>query len=166
MQHGVNGQKADLTLQGVTVHICLLDSHFQRDDHIAQQCAAGLLVGVIVAVLSQGKGKHIGGTVFLAIDLVQSVDLIVADKGDADFGILPEMLRHQDCLAAAADEHSDSYRDPYFCLIVFYHDFYFWHDERSPFMRFHIYLNFFIFWQCRSNPFYRGCNCIMECLTQ
>ena len=29
MEHGVYCQEADLPLQGVAVHICLLDSHFQ-----------------------------------------------------------------------------------------------------------------------------------------
>ena len=46
-----------------------------------------------------------------------------------DLAVLPEMFCHQNRLTAAANEHTDSHRHPHFGLIIFYHDFYFWHDE-------------------------------------
>ena len=81
-----------------------------ENDHIAQQCTAGFLIGVIVPVLSQREREHVGGTVFLPIDPVQSADLCIADEGDTDFCVLPEMFCHQNRLTAATNEHTDSHR--------------------------------------------------------
>lgn len=55
----------------------------------------------------------------MPIDPVQSADLCIADEGDTDFCVLPEMFCHQNRLTAAANEHTDSHRHPHFGLIIF-----------------------------------------------
>ena len=85
----MNGQIADLALEGVAEALRLILGPFQRDGHVAQGQQTGLGVQILRHIgrkdpgckLEHGKGQHVRGTVNLARGIVDDPDpLIVGDK--------------------------------------------------------------------------------------
>ena len=110
MQHGVNGQEGDFTLQRMAVERCLLLSTFHADDDIPQHLAAVVLIHVVNAVFSQRKAQHIGGHRLVAVLIVQLCNGSVIHKSHADLSRLIEVLIFQHSIAGAADQDPQARR--------------------------------------------------------
>ena len=53
VEHRMNGQEANLTLQRMAVGLCLLYGCFHGDYHIAQQQRTCFLIDIVNAVLAE-----------------------------------------------------------------------------------------------------------------
>ena len=63
-------QIRDLTLQRMAVQLGLLHGALHRDDDVAQQLAAVVLVNVILAVFTEREAQNVGGGILVAVLLV------------------------------------------------------------------------------------------------
>ena len=117
-QHRMYRQIRDLTLQRMAVQLGLLHGALHRDDDVAQQLAAVVLVNVILAVFTEREAQNVGGGVLVAVLLVQLVDAVVIHEGHADLRRTVKMLEIQHRVAAAADQDAQPGRDLDHVLIV------------------------------------------------
>ena len=100
----------------MSVHLCLLDGTFHRDDDVAQHISAGFIVVIIDAVFSQREGKNIGRGVFVAELIVELLNLLVVHKADADLCRTLKILHGQYGAATASDQQADAGRN-FNCLL-------------------------------------------------
>ena len=85
---------------------------------MSQNFGAGLVVGVILAVLSHGEREHIRGGVDIPVLPVHLLDLVVIYKGDADLRRILKSLQLEHRVAAAPDEHADARGDFHRFLLI------------------------------------------------
>ena len=114
----MDGQKANLPLQGVIIQLCLLHGFLHRDHNIPQQLGAGVVVNVVHTVLPQREAKYIRLSVNVSIRFVQLTDLFVIHKAHAHLCAALEMLQLQHGVATTADQQPNTGRHLHCLLIV------------------------------------------------
>lgn len=107
VQHRMDRQKRDFSLQGMTVDIRLLICFLHRDYNIPEHGRPGLLIDIILAVRSQRETEHIGLNRLIAVLAVELGDMRVVHKGHADLRRPLKSLHLQHRVATAPDENTD-----------------------------------------------------------
>ena len=111
-------QVGDLALQGMPVQLRLLGGAFHRNDNVAQDLAAVVLVDVVLTVFAHREAEYIGGGILVAVFQIQLVDAVVVHKGDADLGGTVKFFKVQHGVAAAADQNPQPGRNLDNVLVV------------------------------------------------
>ncbi len=116
VEHRVYGEERDFTLQDMTIHFGLFDSHFHGDHDITEDNKTGFRVGFELVPFGKREGEDICFGIFIAVDIIEFTDFLIVNKRNADFGIMAEAFGGEDCLAAAANQKT--YPDRNFDLML------------------------------------------------
>ena len=98
MEHTVNGQIGQFPFNGVAVFVSLFLHLIERNDDISQKCRIRAIVAVFFPFV-EGKGQDVCRPVYIAVLLVQFVDIFVMTEENADFRIGTEAI-DQGCFLA------------------------------------------------------------------